>query len=862
MTPSVMEVINIEETESESEIHLKELIQEQETIKHVKHQNGSQNDDEVDEFNHLSKDRKLDRLNNLISKSQLYSQIIADNILQSSLLKRQQKEQEQEQEQEQPQQQPTPEETPTKRRRGNPRSKKPKGKVQHDITSMLSTKISDSTKSAKQAIEESQDNSTTSTIQQPKLISGATLKNYQLDGLEWLITLYENGLNGILADEMGLGKTLQCISFLSFLIENDIKGPFLIVVPLSTLTNWENEFKKFAPKLKIFKYSGSKQVRNKINLNYEINQKHLNIILTSYEISIKDFNKLNYINWNYLIVDEGHRLKNNNCVLIKFLKKLNTSNRLLLTGTPLQNNLNELWSLLNFILPDIFHDLELFQQWFNFDELTNLANDIGDDDDNENDDETKRLIKLNIQQSLIKNLHTILKPFLLRRLKRDVIKDLPPKKEYIIHIPLSKLQTKLYYDCINNRLYYSLVEIYLKDFIHYNHYELFKQDFDIIDQFLNDKFGESTKIDKSKKLIRNYQEFESDDEFEDFSNDPTDDEKENETYETIVSSRKRISKNQKQQLLLNTLFQKITKEVRNLSLQNLTMQLRNICNSPYIYYEPFLINNESVHESKFIEILLKNSSKFQVLDQLIESLLKKNHKVLIFSQFTKALDLIQDWLNLKHIEICRLDGSTSQDNRDEEIKKFNNSKLNHKVFLLSTRAGGLGINLVAADSVILFDNDWNPQMDLQAIDRVHRIGQTKPVKIFRFLVQNSIEEILITKSSSKRFLEKLVINLGQFKFNKLKSLIDTGAGNNENISVKDLLEFSKMNFKSDETIDEDEDHQFQYDFSSTIENNKLLNQDEMNELLDRSINCYRSIDDSNFKHISIFETVNNMDKED
>lgn len=155
-----------------------------------------------------------------------------------------------------------------------------------------------------------------------------------------------------------------------------------------------------------------------------------------------------------------------------------------------------------------------------------------------------------------------------------------------------------------------------------------------------------------------------------------------------------------------------------------------------------------------MDLLLRNSSKFKVLQQLLDELLLKNHKVLIFSQFTKVLDLINDWLVYENVEICRLDGSMNQLDREEEITEFNAKNSKQQVFLLSTRAGGLGINLTASDTVIIFDNDWNPQIDLQAIDRVHRIGQTKPVKIYRFLIKNSIEEILISKSYSKRFLEK------------------------------------------------------------------------------------------------------------
>ncbi|KAG2730887.1 hypothetical protein G9P44_006036 [Scheffersomyces stipitis] len=822
-------------TDSESEIELKKLVETEE-----KKYGGL--DQEQQEFNSLSKDHKLDRLNNLIQKSQIYSQIIAENILQTTLEKKQQV-----------QQQPTPEETPTKKRRVSKTTPR-KGSRQHDITKMLSTKISGETKSTMKAIDNSQ--SSEITTKQPDLISGGTLKDYQLDGLQWLITLYENGLNGILADEMGLGKTLQCISFLSFLIENGIPGPFFVVVPLSTMTNWFNEIRKFAPRVNVYKHSGTKSNRNKINLQSVIAKNKINIVITSYEISIKDFAKLNSINWKYLIVDEGHRLKNSECVLIKFLKKLNVSNRLLITGTPLQNNLNELWSLLNFILPDIFHDLELFQQWFNFDELTNFA----EGKENEEDEEMKRVIKLNIQENLIKNLHTILKPFLLRRLKRDVIRDLPPKKEYLIHIPLSRLQKKLYSDAMDSKLFDSLVQENLKQFLYYNHRDLFanQKDLQLVDSFLGEKYMQGEDKVKSKQ---NYRETESDDEFEISETKESASESPDEIiYEDVLEQLKsRIPKSKKRLMLLQVLHKKIHREIRGLSLQNSMMQLRNICNSPYIYFEPFPIKDSTSHEKKFMDILVQNSSKIQVLQQLCFPLIEANHKILIFSQFTKLLDLLHDWFNYQNIKICRLDGSTSQAVRDEQITQFNSDK-DTKVFLLSTRAGGLGINLTAADTVILFDNDWNPQMDLQAIDRVHRIGQTNPVKVFRFLIRDSIEELLISSSCSKRFLETLVIQMGEFKFSKLKQLIDHD-GLNSDLKVKQIMEVSKAIFSShkEESTLSDTDGADD-DMYKTTKSEDLLTTEEMEELLDRRQECYRLDSGSQFSHISVFETVNNMDK--
>ncbi|EGW31374.1 uncharacterized protein SPAPADRAFT_141249 [Spathaspora passalidarum NRRL Y-27907] len=831
-TSPPIEISDDELHHSESIGELKKLVQEQQSVLIDSHE-------EQQEFNKLSKDLKFARLNNLIERSQIYSKIIADNILQTSL----QNQQQQQPQPEQPKQQPTPEETPPRKKRRTRGSAKPK----QDIVSMLSTNISESTKSTRKAIEESQQNTTENKTTQPKLITGCTLKDYQLDGLEWLVTLYQNGLNGILADEMGLGKTVQCIAFLSFLIEQGITGPFLIVVPLSTLSNWYNEVSRFAPKIKVLKYTGNKVERNKINLTSKSSK--LNIIITSYEISIKDFNKLSTINWNYLIVDEGHRLKNNECVLIKFLKKLNVSNRLLLTGTPLQNNLNELWSLLNFILPDIFHDLELFQQWFNFDELTSLTTD-------EEDEETKKLIKFNIQEALIKNLHTILKPFILRRLKKDVIKDLPPKKEYLIQIPLTELQRKIYYDAINSQLFASLIEVNLKEFIKYNHWNLFKNDLHRIDQFLQAVYGGKV-THKEGKHVTSYIEVNTDDEFEEEDSVSIDTSSDEITYEQVLENLPR-SKQAKQDAILQSLYRKIYKSIRHLSLQNLMMQLRNICNSPYVYYEPFLIEEGNKNDTKFMEALISNSAKFQALNQLVKPLISQGHKILIFSQFTKLLDLLQDWFHFQEIEVCRLDGSTSQLDRESQISQFNKPGSPESVFLLSTRAGGLGINLTGADTVILFDNDWNPQMDLQAIDRVHRIGQIKPVKIFRFVIRDSIEEILISKSTSKRFLEKLIIQMGEFKFNKLKKLIG-GDDKDLELNVKELIELTKYNFKHSSDKENVQDKAPEFTFTDE-KYQPVLTTEEVSELLDRSPQCYTSVDDSKFNNITIFETVNNMDK--
>ncbi|CAN3359775.1 uncharacterized ATP-dependent helicase Irc5p [Diutina catenulata] len=797
----------------------------------VQQQNDAAQHDEAQQtFNDLSKEQKLARLNMLIQRSQMFSSIIANTILETSLRK-----------QTPPvTQQPSPEATPPPRKRTRSAAPPPKRakKRQASIMDMLKSEaeIKPETRSARSALTDAQEGTTTSV--QPVTVSGGTLKPYQLDGLQWMITLYENGLNGILADEMGLGKTVQCISFLSYLLENGIVGPFLVVVPLSTVSNWQREFARFAPSVSVARYGGTKAERAEIDLRKLA--KKTNVIVTSYEMAIRDFTKFSEVTWKYMLVDEGHRLKNNECTLIRCLKQLPVSNRLLITGTPLQNNLDELWSLLNFILPDIFSDLHLFQQWFNFDELANFER-------GEDDAETKRIIKVEIQENLVKNLHTILKPFILRRLKRDVVKDLPPKMEYLVHVPMTALQQKLYCDCIGKRLRQSLEEVIIKQFIENNHKRVGgSKDIDAILESINHE-------DPGAR-VRNhdYREAESDDEFSE--NDGSEPESAPESREDAWQFNQRIAKLGKRKLV-EAVQERARWLVRHQSLQNLMMQLRNIANSPYIYFDPIPVpetaKGRAQAETRFAKLLYENSGKFQVLDQLCNKLLA-GHKVLIFSQFTRVLDLLQDWFAQKRLEVCRIDGSADQEERDAQISQFYNDP-SHKIFLLSTRSGGLGINLVPADTVILFDSDWNPQMDLQAIDRVHRIGQKKPVKVVRFVTRNSIEEIMLTRSASKRFLEKLVIQMGEFKFNKLKKVMGgTELNDQAPINIQELLELSTLQFDS-QTENE------VTDYPETPGPVFKLSDEELAEILDRSPECY-SDDTRDFKNVTVFETVNNMDK--
>ncbi|KAK2447652.1 ISWI chromatin-remodeling complex ATPase chr11, variant 2 [Trifolium repens] len=465
-------------------------------------------------------------------------------------------------------------------------------------------------------------------VTQPSCIQGK-MRDYQLAGLNWLIRLYENGINGILADEMGLGKTLQTISLMGYLHEfRGIKGPHMVVAPKSTLGNWMNEIRRFCPILRAVKFLGNPEERRHIREELLVAGK-FDVCVTSFEMAIKEKSTLRRFSWRYIIIDEAHRIKNENSLLSKTMRIYNTNYRLLITGTPLQNNLHELWSLLNFLLPEIFSSAETFDEWFQI--------------SGEND-----------QQEVVQQLHKVLRPFLLRRLKSDVEKGLPPKKETILKVGMSQLQ-KQYYKA------------------------LLQKDLEVVN---------------------------------------------------AGGERKR--------------------------LLNIAMQLRKCCNHPYLFQgaEPGPPYTTGDH-------LITNAGKMVLLDKLLPKLKERDSRVLIFSQMTRLLDILEDYLMFRGYQYCRIDGNTGGDDRDASIDAFNKPGSEKFVFLLSTRAGGLGINLATADVVILYDSDWNPQVDLQAQDRAHRIGQKKEVQVFRFCTEYTIEEKVIERAYKKLALDALVIQQGR-----------------------------------------------------------------------------------------------------
>lgn len=593
--------------------------------------------------------------------------------------------------------------------------------------------------------------------QQPKLLTGGVLRNYQIQGMEWLVGLYENGINGILADEMGLGKTLQSIALICKLIEQKVIGPFMIAAPLSTLPNWMTEFKKFAPEVYTILYHGSKverfEKRRKMMRvkKYKHGLASLPVVISSYEILMRDRLPLSTfgVQWKYLIVDEGHRLKNLNCKLIKELKQYDTANRLLLTGTPLQNNLSELWSLLNFLLPDIFDDLASFQQWFDFSALSS-SDFIADEH----------------ESKVLQTLHSILNPFLLRRLKTDVDLSIPPKKEVLVYCPMTE-QQQSYYRATLDRSILDMIQRTDKE----------------------EKIVELTATGRPmRKSVKDmdYALYEDNDkDFESWVKHIV--EKENKKMEKEMAKTVKEDK----------------KAILNIRLTNVLMLLRKCCNHPYLLEYPY---DSKTDELIIDDRLLKCSGKLLMLDRMLPALLEDGHKMLIFSQMTTMMDIIGDYLNLKKLKFSRLDGSMNVDDRRINIENFDKDPKT-SIFLLSTRAGGLGLNLMSADTCIIYDSDWNPQVDLQAQDRCHRIGQKKPVVIYRFTSANTVDQKILERAATKRKLEKMVVHDKRFK----------GKAVAKALSPSELMELLESS-----------------DVSSTFNTDNVITDEQLDALLDRS----------------------------
>ncbi|KAL2060940.1 hypothetical protein VTL71DRAFT_8992 [Oculimacula yallundae] len=670
--------------------------------------------------------------------------------------------------------------------------------------------------------------------EQPGNIVNGQLRPYQLEGLTWMYDIAFQSMSGILADEMGLGKTIQTISLVAKLRESDYKGPFLIVAPMSTLSNWDEEFEKWLPSVPVVKYHGAPAHRQEIFktriqknyseevLSFEVDGKTVKrregrvtddfpVVLTTPEIIMRDAKDLIKIRWGIIFIDEGHRLKNSESKLFRILQPFHSYSRFLITGTPLQNDLKELWSLLHFLLPTVFTEWELFEAYFDFSDLRDEKT-------------TEGFLQEKKTHEMISKIQQILQPLLLRRIKADVEHLLPKKREYILYAPMTQEQTELC-DVISDET---------KDTREYLEEKVAER----LRATALSSTSKSAKTSKSKpsKPTKVTKKEESDSEedvplsslairkkprgrppksapknafeqmmkggsngkrkLDDGALTPASKSSKSSRQSTPASTRGRkgrapktyseapsdeedaLSDDEFEEKLAQEVAEKdntpdddltpeeteaarikeaAKKEMSTKKLGNPLMQLRLACNSPHNFYNAWP-DNLAVDET-----LVTASGKMLLLDRLLKSLFARGHKVLIFSQFKTQLDLIQDYAQeLREWIVCRIDGSVSQEERQRQIKEFN-SNPDFKLFLLSTRAGGQGINLASADSVILFDSDWNPQQDLQAQDRAHRIGQKNPVIIYRLATKNTVEEALLLNADAKRRLEKLVIKKADYK---------------------------------------------------------------------------------------------------
>ncbi|CAL5191787.1 unnamed protein product [Lathyrus oleraceus] len=481
----------------------------------------------------------------------------------------------------------------------------------------------------------------------------ATLKQHQVEGVSWLIRRYKLGVNVVLGDEMGLGKTLQAISFLSYLKVHQLsQGPFLVLCPLSVTDGWVSEIVKYAPKLEVLKYVGDKEYRRSLRMktHEHVTRKPthdaslpFDVLLTSYDIALMDKDFLSQIPWQYAIIDEAQRLKNPSSVLFNVLKDVYIMpRRLLMTGTPIQNNLSELWALMFFCMPSVFGSLNQFLSTFkDISDLTSV------------NDSPKVKERLQI-------LRSVLAAFMLRRTKSKLMECgslvLPPLTETTVLVPLVSLQKKVHMSILRKEL---------------------------------------PKLVALSSGTPNHQ-----------------------------------------------------------SLQNTVMQLRKACSHPYLFPG---IEPEPYEEG---EHLVQASGKLLILDQLLRKLHQYGHRVLLFAQMTHTLDILQDFLELRKYSYERLDGSIRAEERFAAIRSFSNSSANMGldfeagqngafVFMISTRAGGVGLNLVAADTVIFYEQDWNPQVDKQALQRAHRIGQMNHVLCINLVTEHTVEEVIMRRAERK-----------------------------------------------------------------------------------------------------------------
>lgn len=533
------------------------------------------------------------------------------------------------------------------------------------------------------------------------------------------------------------GKTIQAIALVAYLMEfKSNLGPYLVIVPLSTLSNWVNEFHKWCPSAHVICYKGTPGQRKELYKD-QVKNGHFNVLLTTYEYIIKDKANLRKISWQYAIVDEGHRMKN---AASKFAKTLSsqyeTKYRLLLTGTPLMNDLSELWALLNFLLPAIFNSVDTFDQWFN-----KPFSQFG----SSNEDETNCLSNEE-RMFIIHRLHELLRPFMLRRVKSEVLDQLPEKVEKILRCELSSWQKELY-----------------------------KQ---ISKKAVADVGGASF----------------------------------------------------------------VDPQPASRGLNNIVMQLRKVCNHPYLFSPQGYHINENIFRS---------SGKVELLDRMLPKLKFAGHRVLMFTQMTAVMTIMEDYFAYRGYSSLRLDGSTPAEEREKRMYKFNAPDSPYFIFLLSTRAGGLGLNLTAANTVIIFDSDWNPMMDLQAQDRAHRIGQRSDVSVFRLITYSPVEEKILSRATEKLNMSELVVEAGKFDKRSVE--------NDNSLERKKMMEILLTDFDtntakiteekgpseftgSDDADDDDDDDDGESEDGKEEDLNDLLSNNEIDYQLYEALDKERESD--------------------
>ncbi|KAK1443552.1 chromodomain-helicase-DNA-binding protein 3-related protein [Babesia gibsoni] len=541
------------------------------------------------------------------------------------------------------------------------------------------------------------------------------LRDYQLIGVNWIVNRMKRGLSVLLADEMGLGKTVQTITLIGhFLYREGLIGPYLVIVPQSTIDNWMREFESWLPQANVVCYYGNAKAREIIR-TYELAKVHVpgkgeryrcDVCVTTPSIinASLDLEFLRHISWQLMVVDEAHQLKNRNSKRFVELRQFMADYKLLLSGTPLHNNLEELWTLLHFINPQIYPYYEEFRR--RYADVENAAA-IG---------ENKQKQLLALQQEL----HEVV----LRRVKKDVEKSLPNKVERILRVELSPMQVEWYKNI----------------------------------------------------LTRNYDQL----------------------AKNSGGSRS--------------------------SLQNICMELKKVCNHPFLCYEP-------EDRQAWLQGLVYGSGKICLLEKLLARLKERGHRVLIFSQMVRMLNIISEYLTLRGFKHQRLDGTMGREVRKKAMDHFNDPNSDDFCFLLSTKAGGLGINLTTADTVIIYDSDWNPQNDLQAEARAHRIGQTKTVQIYRLVTKDSIEQTILERAKTKMVLDALVVQGLNKRSNAV--VLEEGGANKCGFSREDLAKILKFGAsklwsqeKSAALEDANRGENLDIDLDKVLEEAEVTNEDD------------------------------------